>query len=104
MIQRILTSPSTRRKNHSVHHQHAHLALEIIAAFEKNLPATIGKSDASDQNDPHKKVKECVGRIIRVLSQRELGDLEPRVGMIVSAIQSHMGSVGGIDGGSETLG
>jgi len=92
MIQRILTSPSTR------HHQHAHLALEIIAAFENNLP-TIGKADANDQNDlneARKKVKECVGRIIRVLSQGELGDLEPRARRIVSAIRSRMDSVGGI--------
>jgi hypothetical protein len=96
MIERILTSPSTR-KDHSAHHQHAHLALEIIAAFESNLP-TIGKSNASDQdylNDARKKVKECVGHIIRALSQGELGDLEPRARRIVSAIRSRMESVGG---------
>ena len=98
MIQRILTSPSTRGEDHSAHHQHAHLALEIIAAFENNLP-TIGKSETNDQddlNDARKKVKECVGRIIRVLSQGELGDLEPRARRIVSAIRSRMDSVGGV--------
>jgi len=96
MIHRILTSPSTRREDHSAHHQHARLALEIIAAFENNLP-TIGQSDVNGQNDlddTRKKVRECVGRIIRVLSPGELGDLEPRARMIVSAIRSRMDSVG----------
>ena len=99
MIQRILSSPSTRREDHSAHHQHAHLALEIIDAFENNLP-TIRKSDANDQNvldDARKKVKECVRRIIRVLSPGELGDLEPRARRIVSAIRSRMDSLGGLD-------
>ena len=96
MIQWILTNPSTRG-DHSAHHQHAHLALEIIAAFESNLP-TIGKSDDNDQDElnDRKKVKECVGRVIRVLSQGELGDLEPRARKIVSAIRSRMDSVGGV--------
>jgi len=95
-IQRILTSPSTRG-DHSAHHQHAHLALEIIAAFESNLP-TIGKSDDDDENElnDRKTVKECVRRIVRVLPQGELGDLEPHARRIVSAIRSRMDSVGGV--------
>lgn len=98
MIQWILTSPSTQREDHSAHHQHVHLTLEIITAFENNL-CTIRKLDIHDQNvlnDAHNKVKECVGCIMQALSQGELGDLEPCARRIVLAIQSHMDSVGGI--------
>ena len=94
MIQGILTTPSMARKDHL----HAHLALEIVAAFESNLP-TIGKSDTNDQdylNDARKKVKEYVRHIMRALSQGELGDLEPRARRIVSAIRGRMESIGGM--------
>jgi hypothetical protein len=89
MIQRILAGSSTK-EHHSL--QHAHLALEIMAAFERNLP-DIEKSEDNDQDyhsDASKEVKECAGRIIRALSQGELGDLEPHARRIVSAVRSRM--------------
>ncbi|KIM36176.1 hypothetical protein M413DRAFT_31929 [Hebeloma cylindrosporum] len=92
MIQGFLSSPSTGAQR-----QHAHLALEIIAAFESNLP-TVGKSEddeRKDLSDARRKVRDYVGRITRVLSQGELGDLEPSARRIVSAIRSRMESVGG---------
>jgi len=89
MIRRILAGSSTKQ-HHSA--QHAHLALEIMVAFEKNLP-DIENSDDNDQDyrsNASREVEKCAGRIIWALPQGGLGDSEPHARRIVSAIRGRM--------------